>query len=715
MRNALPAVFRGTASAREYALLYLSLLLGYVAYQAFSWPIIAVDTDLWYHLNAGRFIVQNGALPRSAFFSFLEPSPHWLDYYWLSQVLFNAVHALAGYPGLIALRALVLLGTLGLSLALLRCGRARGGLASGAFIFTLVALFLIPRFNAIRPHDFSYLMIALCLFLLETRRQLWLLPIASLVWVNLHGVEYPVMVLIVGAYLGGWLLDRMRGTKLEGEIATRDLGFAGLAIACVLLTPHGFALILSPFTDTTFASQYIEELRPTDLGSLASFKIENLLVSRETLLSALLALSAVAVVRNAMRGGLRPSHLILWVGGVFLLLRMRRFSSEFVLLALPMLASLRAPSAGTSTSPSLLLVGLFALLALLPFRYVRGFFDTGCSFPLCSRSLPSGVVAFLDRVGARGDVLHHPNDGGYLEWRLFPRQKLFVDMQTPFLFSDAAVFAADQSFQDPVALADTLTRYRPGFVVAPRRLTHFGRMIDRYPNYVPVFVDDEAVLFADGNARSDLVEQFGLQAIDPFRLEVKPSDDPSRWARALEELQLVNQIHPEAVRTAIFEGALALRSGDAETALARADGVIALQSTRPEGYRLRGDALFQTGRIAEASHAYELALDELRGETPPVERQRNYVNRRLFACYTKLGKPEPAYRALKRAVPDVYSASVDFRQLFSLANAAREVGQIAEARTLLEFALLKTPAGASEFRARIRAAHAELEDDQFGE
>jgi hypothetical protein len=105
----------GAARGLERALSWLPLaflaVFGLaIAVALARWPIVAVDTDLWYHLSAGRFIAQNHALPNDAFFSFLRPSPHWLDYYWLAQLLFYGIHG-ARATGPVALRFLLVGGT----------------------------------------------------------------------------------------------------------------------------------------------------------------------------------------------------------------------------------------------------------------------------------------------------------------------------------------------------------------------------------------------------------------------------------------------------------------------------------------------------------------------------------------------------------------------------------------------------------------------------
>ena len=58
----------------QHCLFYILFLCAAIAYFYFPWPITAFDTDLWYHLHGGRYIVEHGALPTdSSFISFITP------------------------------------------------------------------------------------------------------------------------------------------------------------------------------------------------------------------------------------------------------------------------------------------------------------------------------------------------------------------------------------------------------------------------------------------------------------------------------------------------------------------------------------------------------------------------------------------------------------------------------------------------------------------
>jgi hypothetical protein len=320
-------------------LVYVALLGAALALGFATWPIVAADTDLWYHLNAGRYIASSGGLPHTAFFSFLHPSPAWLDYYWLAQVLFYAVHSAAGYLGLVELRALAALATYALVLATLRLDKRGEGWTWTALVFTAAALFLVGRLTLLRPGNFSYLSIAAFLFILESRRGLLALPVLAVLWMNLHGIEYPVMLVILGAYLGEWTLARLGHLANVTPPAWHGFAAAGAALFGALATPYGVALLAAPFRSLGFASQYIKELKPLDLASILELRLDGLYVARPGLLGLLLGASALAALASTQRGRLRPAHLALAAAGAYLLTRADRFSAEFALLAIPLLGA----------------------------------------------------------------------------------------------------------------------------------------------------------------------------------------------------------------------------------------------------------------------------------------------------------------------------------------------------------------------------------------
>jgi hypothetical protein len=372
------------------------------------------------------------------------------------------------------------------------------------------------------------------------------------------------------------------------------------------VTPHGVALLATPFAEVSFAGQH-RGAAPARSWSPLQLSLNGLLVSQASLRTVLVALAAVAALASLRRATLRPAHLILLAGGAVLLLRMQRFSVEYAQIALPLLGAFRPPSFAKGALPRGIALAGILLVSLLSLRYLAQIFDTRCAFPVCTRGLPDGAVAFLDRAGATGDVLNHPNEGGYLEWELYPRQKIFVDLQTPFLFPDGAIFAADQAFQDPVVLAVLIGSYAPAFLLVPNQLRGFASIAASFPDYAPVFVDDACVLYASASQNPDLVERNRLRAIDPFALAVTgPLRTRRRSRERLRSCAGSTRSTPAAVAR-VCSRACSRSSAATPTqhCVARTSSSCSTAIGQPN--RLRADTLFRMRRFGDAADAYAVA------------------------------------------------------------------------------------------------------------
>ncbi|MBI3320339.1 MAG: hypothetical protein HYZ89_07135 [Candidatus Omnitrophica bacterium] len=181
---------------------YLLLLYGLSCFYLIGWPVIAGDTDLWYHLNGGRYLFEHHAIAHESFFSFVSPPRVWVNYYWLFQVVVYLLYSWGGYLGLVVFRSAMYLATVWLVFLYLSRGQERqASSAWWVFIAVLCGLLLIPRSLLIRPHLFTYGFIVAFLYLLEYRpRSLMLLPALAVLWCNFHGITYPVMWWILMAY-----------------------------------------------------------------------------------------------------------------------------------------------------------------------------------------------------------------------------------------------------------------------------------------------------------------------------------------------------------------------------------------------------------------------------------------------------------------------------------------------------------------------------------
>ena len=235
------------------ALLYLSF--GYTEMQG---------SDMWWHIAAGRELVQTGSLWMVDDWSFSAHGKDWHNHEWLSDLIYYGWVSLWGVESLVYWKWLVIVCTYAiLQQALSRiCGSQLAALVCAGVAAAIAAPFL-----DVRPHLYSLLMFSLLLYLLLGRRpRTVVLTLVFLVWVNLHGgFFFGLMALAI--LLFPWRdlsLANFRGALLVGVVCL---------LACVL-NPSGVGAFLYPlkyaFDDSSPFRQLGEWLSPFESGGIRS-------------------------------------------------------------------------------------------------------------------------------------------------------------------------------------------------------------------------------------------------------------------------------------------------------------------------------------------------------------------------------------------------------------------------------------------------------------
>ncbi len=244
-------------------------------------------TDLWGHLNFGRWIVQNGRLPQADPFRPELPSEPFVPSWWLSQVIGYGWYRLFGLEGLVAGHAALVTLMVGL---LIGATAARGTPLGWAVVAGVVGCMLaIPILGVIRPQLFGMVALAAVLWgvaqLTERWTPLvWLGPLFAL-WANLHG-SFLVGLVVLACHLVGTAWDRFweiggvgsepsvwrgRWARLVREaVFWRAAAAVGIAALGSCLNPEGPKLLA---TVAAFSSHQplrdISEWRPMTIHSFS--------------------------------------------------------------------------------------------------------------------------------------------------------------------------------------------------------------------------------------------------------------------------------------------------------------------------------------------------------------------------------------------------------------------------------------------------------------
>jgi hypothetical protein len=433
---------------------------------------VSVDSDTWWHLRAGQWIVENGTIPQNDVFSYTRSGADWRYPGWLVEVPMALIYRAAGPGGLnLWTAAMVTLAFIFLWQAL------SGGVFLRAFV-TILAAAASGVYWAARPHLVTFLLAAVIIWLLERYRwsepgdrgasaRLWWLPVLMVLWANSHG-GFIVGFILLGTYLFSnlvdWLTnkltaDRRRLTqigKLELEnirvhqrptscrqsaVKIIHLCLIGLAmLLAVCLNPSGPGMLLYPFKTVSIGAlgTYIQEWLPPDfhLRSVQPF-----------IWLLLLTFGAVGISRRR----LALSDFLLAAGFAYLSFMAARNIALFALAAPVVLTRHAEPIADTfarrfglrsgagPTSPLLTRLNRILLAVVVLAAIVKA----GAALPLeanlaeIRKTMPVEAVNFIKSTRPPGKLFNSYNWGGYLLWEL-PGYPVFIDGRTD-LYDDELV------------------------------------------------------------------------------------------------------------------------------------------------------------------------------------------------------------------------------------------------------------------------------------
>lgn len=408
-----------------------------------------VDTDLWWHLANGRYILAHG-IPAQDVYSYTAVGHVWVVHEWLADVAFYVVHQATGMLGLILLSAVVITAWGWLVYRLLR----RGGLGNNSAVILAIVLALAssPSWGA-RPQILNFLFTAiLCLALLRYRerpgRWLYALVPFFLVWANLHS-GYVVGVGLLAVYLVGEAVQALRPSAAEaradgavvlGRHELRRVAMVGaVGLLAGLATPGGYRTVIFAFG--TLSSSRIQSLI-VEWGS-PNFHLTNDGVPN--IAGAMLLLAIVVLVAGsvaAVRSRRADPTLVLWgIAGLVLALTSQRHVPIFAVAAAPLLglaASGLLASAGFKpraerTPPPGISAANLAIIAVLG---LAGAFYVGLqnSGPAVDRAVaavePVGATDYLLSTHPAGRLFNFYGYGGWLVWKAYPEYQVFIDGRT---------------------------------------------------------------------------------------------------------------------------------------------------------------------------------------------------------------------------------------------------------------------------------------------
>jgi hypothetical protein len=493
------------------------------------------SVDAFWHLAAGRWMLDHGELLRHDPFRFTSGGAAWVDHEWGFQLLVAAVERAGGIPAIVAARAALLAA---LAALLWTLARRRGAPAAAAAAITLVVTLGVRGRFFVRPEVASICLLAVLLALLEAGRggrrySLAAVPLLAVVWVNLHpgALVAPMVVL---AYLVGWRSSSRRGnasssgprgaSTIAADAATAPwaarrpdqpgwltvFGLPAATLLALLANPWGWHLFAVPLRIST-ALAAIEATNP-DWSPLWRAPRPGFVLWMALL---------VALFATLRRRGLSvdlPNALVIGVLAVLGVAGVRHqplawvASGPWAAAAVASLANSGARWRLARLAPATLAwlaCGLAVAWCIAPPS--RGPLRPRGSPPRFGTGIQPGLfpAAAVDRVRELPGLGNLYNDvafGGYLAWRMFPPRQVFVDSRNelaPELLVELSAARRDsrrwQALLERWAIDGAIVRYDdrplPVFSGGGRKEHTISALWFPREQFALVHWDDVAMLF----------------------------------------------------------------------------------------------------------------------------------------------------------------------------------------------------------------------------
>lgn len=470
-------------------LITLTILLHWILY---THPI--GDTDVFWHLKTGEWIVKNLSIPDKDPFSFTtyedlkeEEGPrlrYILSQYWLSQSLFYLSYKAGGLYGLILLRALILTSLL---FVIGHYLNKKGVSLTIILAFIILTGIHLARYSTDRPQLFSFLFTALLLHELEgllnnKRRTYFTIPLINLLWANMHATALMGIVL-QSVYLYGLLIKRERASGSKMVLIL-------LGVVMTMANPNTYQVIplmieqlkTSPlhFRFNTEYRSALEQLREGEF--IPEYWI-------------FLIISTASVFAKPTESFKRLLLVIVSLTSLYAI----RFA-PFLSITASLIAykTLERTDKKTGAIIEKALAGVALVILLLTFYLHR---DELLKFRIKETYPAEAIEYILEKVpsdkGLR--LLNYFEWGGYILWRA-PEIKTFIDGRV------LRISVWDDYFRtvvrpDPM-WNDRLKAYRIDLILLPLTRPEDGLPLNimllllGHPEWKPLYVDHLCVIFA---------------------------------------------------------------------------------------------------------------------------------------------------------------------------------------------------------------------------
>ena len=472
--------------------------------------MINADGDLALHLNLGKYILQYGEIPLRDVFSHTMTGQPVIQHEWLTTVIFSFAERHFGLTGVIVICALVVATAFWFLFNHMQ-NKSQTLILSFSVAFLTIIVSMIHWLS--RPHLVTFLLLTLWMIKIDQIKSgkvkdWWTLPLIMLAWVNLHGgfIIGFITWLIYGV---GLVWDRFwnrMADALPNHFWRYYLLSGVSAFAISLLNPSGIRLwekvILH--VGNQYLADFTREFRSPNFHWTSSwpalFFIALFILTlgyRSKKIESPALFNAVAWLMMGLYSG-RNLPLFAIITAPLLVLCLNETINSLASQSrfLSKIISLDSRLQGIEkqlTGVFWPLIGFSLAVIALNIGYHFDFEKKGYAFD--PEVFPIQAINWLEENPQEGEMFNLFQWGGYLEYRLWPEEQVFIDSKSDF-YGEAFVRQYEQVMKTDEDWQEVLENYSVDWAILPPD-SYAVREMQRELGWEVVYQDGTTVILRD--------------------------------------------------------------------------------------------------------------------------------------------------------------------------------------------------------------------------
>ena len=375
----------------------------YTSYLYFIIPLllsttikISKERDIWFILSYGKYILKNG-LPHHDILS-MHNNFSLVVQQWLSDIIYYLSYKLLGGVGIyilvFLLNSLILYFLYKLSMVI-----SNKKVFSSVITSSIIDILLMTYFVTPRPQMFTFLIFIILLYILEKYLQkeskiIWLIPVLSLLLVNLHASMWPCLFILMLPYLVEFSYNYL---KKKDKKVFKLLQVIFFSIIVGFLNPYGLKAMT--YSLTSYGVDTINKI----VMEMSPFTLKGVLAPTNCIvLSLFFGLLACMFIKKKY-----SVHQVLLMFGIFYMVLCNfRNVTLFYICVLPFFSIYLPFSDGKSKfiPKKLYIVVIICLLILIGYNTVDR------KYNLVNPN--KEIIEYLDKNAKKNIKLYANNDNG---------------------------------------------------------------------------------------------------------------------------------------------------------------------------------------------------------------------------------------------------------------------------------------------------------------